>query len=572
MALKALMLRRDIDLKTAELSALQAKDTELSAREDELTRSIGEVETAEQRAAVEAEVSKFDTERSAHEQAKADVNAELDRLRAELAETEKKEPPAASKAAEPVEGRMNAMTHERTVNVRALPMNRKAFEAAYTRPERKAIVAQPEVQEFFAQLRSCSKAQASVTGADLTIPVIFLDLIAENMYRYSKLLNRVRVRDVPGQGRQTIGGTVPEAIWEECCGALNELSFVFNQVETGCYKVGGYILICNSLLQDSDLALASDLIEMLSESIGMAKDTAILYGRGGAKKMPLGIVTRLAQTAQPTDYPANAPAWVDLHTSNIITIKADLTGAAFWSALTIAAGNTFTRYSRGEQFWAMNSRTYSLLKSKAITFTAMGDVVANVFGTLPIINGDIDILEFIPDGDIIGGYGDLYLWAQRQGMAIGTDMAGFRLRVTDNTLFWGRERADGQPIIPGAFVAINIKGGAVTTTYNFPADTANDADLQALTIGSLTLSPAFDAATQTYTASAANSVSSAAVTATPARSAASVAITVASGTTTKNVINGGSAALATGENIISVTVRNGNAVKVYTVAVTRAAS
>lgn len=29
------------------------------------------------------------------------------------------------------------------------------------------------------------------------------------MYRYSKLLNRVRVRNVSGEARQTIAGTVP---------------------------------------------------------------------------------------------------------------------------------------------------------------------------------------------------------------------------------------------------------------------------------------------------------------------------------------------------------------------------
>ena len=65
---------------------------------------------------------------------------------------------------------------------------------------------------------------------------------------------------------------------------------------------------------------------------------------------------------------------------------------------------------------------------------------------------------------------------------------------------------------------------------------------------------------------------SAAVTATPAQNGAKVAITVTSGTTTKNVVNGGSAALATGANTIAVTVTQGNATRVYTVTVTRAAS
>ena len=137
----------------------------------------------------------------------------------------------------------------------------------------------------------------------------------------------------------------------------------------------------------------------------------------------------------------------------------------------------------------MNSKTLSLLKSKVITFTASGDIAANIFGTLPIINGDIDVLEFIPDGDIIGGYGDLYIWAQRSGIAI--ESSTDAMFIQDNTLFRGKERADGMPIIPGAFVAININGQAVTTAMTFAADKANDAKLNELTVNGLTLAPTF---------------------------------------------------------------------------------
>lgn len=177
-------------------------------------------------------------------------------------------------------------------------------------------------------------------------------------------------------------------------------------------------------------------------------------------------------------------------------LAANKTGAEFWAELQLAAGNTFTRYSRGNQFWAMNSKTYALLKSKAITFTASGDVVANVYGVLPIVTGDIDILEFMPDGDIVGGYGDLYLFAQRSGMTV--ESSREVQFIQDNTVFKGKQRADGMPVIPGAFVAININGSAVTTAMDFAADTANDADLQDIT--GLTLAPAFSADVTTYAA------------------------------------------------------------------------
>lgn len=472
MALKAIMLRKSIEKKKAELEALREKDAEFQTREAELEAAIGEAQTQEEEAAVSEQVEAFDAEHNAHEAAKDGLTREIEALENELAEEERKQKvPPTTAAVEKTEERRDA-THMNKINIRSLPVGQRAFEALPVE-QRNSILAQEDVKQFLAQLRSMKGQTRAVQGGELTIPVVFLDLIAENMYRYSKLMNRVRIREVSGQARQTIAGTVPEAVWTEMCANLNELTFVFNQVTLDGYKVGGFIPVCNALLEDNDVNLASWIIEMMSESIGLAKDKAILYGKGSAYHMPLGIVTRLAQTAKPDSYPADAPEWVDLHTSNIISLSADLTGAAFWAALQIAAGNTFTKYNRGTQFWAMNSKTYALLKSKAVKFTASGDVVANVFGLLPIVTGDIDVLEFMPDGDIVGGYGDLYLWAQRSGMTIGADEWGFTNRVRDQTLFFGKERADGMPVIAGAFVAININGSAPTTSMLFAGDVAN---------------------------------------------------------------------------------------------------
>lgn len=557
MALKTLMMRREIERKKAELAALREKDAEFQTREAELEAAINEAETDEQREAVAAEVDTFDGDKANHEEAKNGLTREIEDLEAQLAEAERNVPELTKPENKKNERSIFAMN---TVNIRSLPMNQRAFEALPTE-QRAAILAQEDVKNFLTQLRSFKGQTRAITGGELTIPVVFLDLIAENMYRYSKLMNRVRVRNVNGEARQTIAGVVPEAVWTECCGAINELTFAFNQVTLDCYKVAGYVPVCNSLLEDNDVNLASWIVEMISEAIGLAKDKAILYGTGN--KMPLGIVTRLAQTAEPAGYPATAPEWVDLHTTNIQSIAANLTGAEFWSALMLATGNTFTRYSRGNQFWAMNSRTYARLKSKAITFTATGDVVANVYGVLPIVTGDIDILEFMPDGDIVGGYGDLYLWAQRAGMTI---EASTEVQfIQDNTVFRGKERADGMPVIPGAFVAININGAAVTTVMDFAADTANDADLNDLTIGSLALTPTFDADTTTYAVTATGTAD--AVTATTAQARANVAISYGG----KNVKNGSNVTWATGTNPLTVTVTNGNAVKVYTVNVTKGA-
>lgn len=563
MALKALMLKRSIDAKKAELAALEAKDEEFATREADLAQAIEEVEPGniEQEGAINAEIEQFEVDSTTHSEAKETLRVDIERLEGELEEIERNAPvpPAPEIKKNDVRGDQRM----ENINIRSLPMTRRAFDAL-PMEQRNTIVAQDDVKAFLGELRSMKGQSRAITGAELTIPVVFLDLISENMFRYSKLLNRVRVRNVSGEARQTIAGTVPEAVWTEMCGAINELSFTFNQVTLDGYKVAGYVPVCNSLLEDNDINLASWIVEMLSEAIGLAMDKAILYGKGAASKMPLGIVTRLAQDSKPADYPANAPEWVDLSDSNILQIGgASVTGAEFWSALMTATGATYTRYNRGNMFWAMNSKTYATLKSKLITFTATGDIVANLFGSLPIVTGDIDVLEFIPDGDIIGGYGDLYLLAMRSGMTI--ESSTHVQFIQDNTVFRGKQRADGMPIIPGAFVAININNQAVTTVMDFAADTANDAQLEDITLTGATIS--FDPETYTYSATATSN--SLKVEATAAQAAAQIAIQ-ANG---KNVRNGGTVTLTASElNPITVTVNQGNATRVYTLNITGAAA
>lgn len=567
MALKILMLRSKMDRLNKELESLREKDAEFATREAELEQAVNEAATEEEEKVVAENVDQFEAEKQAHDERKSALEQEISGIEGQIKEIEANAPtrgnnPVANPESKHNErGETNKMN---IVNIRSLPKNQRVFDAL-SDEQRQAILSDNTMREFLKELRSMKGQQRAVSGAELSIPVVMLDLIAENMYRYSKLLNRVRVRNVRGEARQTIAGTVPEAVWTEMCGAINELSFVFNQITLDGYKVAGFVPVCNSILEDNDVNLAGWIVEMLSEAGALATDKAILYGKGAASKMPLGIVTRLAQTKQPSDYPANAPAWVDLHTSNVIKIDgATSTGAEFWAKLMEAIGNTYTRYSRGEMFWAMNSKTYAKLRSKLITFTATGDVVANLYGTLPVITGNVDVLEFIPDGDIIGGYGDLYLLALRSGMTI--ESSREVQFIQDNTVFKGKQRADGMPVIPGAFVAININNVAVTTTMDFAADTANDAQLSELSIGNETLSPTFKATTYSYTVTA--SETSDKVEATAAAAGAQVTINYNGA----NVRNGGTVTWKADGTAhpLTVTVQQGNAVRVYTVNVTKA--
>lgn len=471
--LRALMLQREIEAREAELSQLHERDAAFETREAELTAQIAEVETDEQREFMNGEIETFETERSAHNDAVAALEAKLTELRANLAAEEAKAPKINNKGGDPAAKNERSAVMIPTINIRSLPMSQRAFDA-YPMEWREATVQRDDVQAFLRQLRSFKGQTRGVSGADLLVPQILLDIIAENRFRYSKLLNRVRRRDIRGKGKQPVAGTRQPGVWVGARARLNEIKLQFNAVMLDDFKNAAVVVVSNTDLEDSDMNLAGFIVEELSESLGLSDDMAILYGKGAAYNMPMGVCTRLAQSSAPDPYPVDAPAWVDLHSTNVLTVNGpSLTGAAFWEALNVATGNTFTKYSRGELSWAMNSKTYNYLRGKAIATSVTGEWVSLIGGSLPIVSGQIDILEFMPDYDIVGGYFDLYLWGQRRGMEIGMDDMGLTNRIQDTTVFFGKERADGLPVIPGAFVAINIYNQSPTTSILFPTDDAN---------------------------------------------------------------------------------------------------
>ena len=543
MALRQLMLKSKIDKKRNELASLKEKDTDFATREADLETAIAEAQTEEEQQVVSEQVEKFENEKQTHEAAKEALETEISELEGELERAEK-EPP--QKRTKKTEGEKRTM------------VDRRKFFGMDTQ-ERDEFFARDDVKGFLARVKDMALQQRTITGADLTIPTVVLDLIKQNAENYSKLINRVKVRPVSGKARQNIMGALPEAVWTEACAALNELSFGFTQVEVDGYKVGGIIYICIATLEDSDYNLATEIINALGAAIGLALDKAILYGTG--VKMPLGIVTRLAQEEQPDNYPAAARAWEDLHESNLITISGK-TGIELFKEIVKAGKAVKGKYSRGSKFWVMNESTYTDLQVEAMSINAAGAIVSAQNGTMPVAGGDVITLsdDIIKDGNIVAGYGDLYLLAERAGSTFSrSDEYRF---AEDQVAFKGTARYDGMPVIAEGFMAIGI-GAAPATDATFPGDTANDTTLSELTIGSLALSPEFDAETLAYTATATGA--SDVVTASPIQEKARVHIEFAG----KNYPNGASLKWSSGANTVNIIVESGVSKRTYTVTVTK---
>lgn len=342
-----------------------------------------------------------------------------------------------------------------------------------TRTQRDAFYANTNVADFLQRVRSIAGSKRSVTGAELNIPTEVLDVLRDNLQQYSKLISRVMLKPVSGKARQPIISKVPEGVWMEMAGALNELELRFTQVEADGYKVGGFVPIDNYLLQDSDINLGEEIMYQLGQSIGLALDKAIVFGKGAKGKMPLGIVSRLAQTSQPDGWnSATRGEWTDLHSSHVLKLSLSTeSGTAFFRPLLQACAKAKATYNTDGLTWIVNDATAKDLKIRAMEFNANAALVAGMENQMPIIGGEIVTLDFIPDNMIVGGYLSEYLLAEREGSSFAvSEHVRF---LEDQTAFRGTARYDGQPVSGEAFVALTYDNTNVTTELSFAADYAN---------------------------------------------------------------------------------------------------
>ena len=467
MALRVLMIRKKIDDKKKELEAIRKLLTEFVTREADLEKSIEEAQTEEEQKVVEEAVDKFEEEKKEAEEKEKTLSDEVDALEKELAEKEK--PEEEEKAEEPVkEERKEIKTS----------MNKRDFYSVIDAQERAKMFADDSVKSWLNEIRTSIKNKRAVENVGLTIPEVVLPLLRANIQNWSKLYDKVNVQNVSGEAREVVMGTVGEAVWTECCANLNELALGFNSWDVDCYKVGGFYALCKANVEDSDYDLMAEVLIALGQAIGKALDKAILYGRNTSanQKMPMGIVTRLAQTTAPAGYPTTARAWQNLSVTN--RIKITLTGEPneALAQLLIASSAVANDYARGNITWVMNDKTYKTLLAYTLNVNSAGAVVSAINGTMPVVGGDVEVLNFIPDDVVIFGYFDLYLLAERAGRDFASsEHVRF---IQDQIVYKGTARYDGAPIIAEAFAIADLSGEEGTSAFDptavsFPQDTAN---------------------------------------------------------------------------------------------------
>lgn len=466
MALKVLLLRSKLSAVNATLAQLREQLDGFETREAELAADIEAAQTNEERAACETAIGEFEADR---DKVTADIEAAEAEARSLTEQIEAAEANAAeARGASPAEKNQRG-AHKTMPNHIAGDAHSRFYGMTYA--QRDAFFAREDVTAFLTRTREMLGQQRAVSGAALGIPEVMLDIIRDNINRYSKLIGYTRLRQVRGKARQNIVGTVPEAVWTEMVGTLNEMTITINQVETDGYKVGGYVFVSNCYLEDDDnIGLATEILDQLGQAIGYALDKAILFGTG--TKMPVGIATRLAAAEQPAWWGTNQGTFTNLSTSNVKKLNiAAKNGAEFYADLIGALGVADTKYSAGKPVWVCNHKTHIDLQAKALAFNSAAALTAGVTSELPVIGGQIVELDFVPDNEIIGGYMDLYLLAEREGTTL--EQSTEVKFIEDQTAFKATARYDGKPVRGEAFVVVRYDNVAPVTSATFAADSAN---------------------------------------------------------------------------------------------------
>lgn len=466
MALKVLLLRSKLTAVNATLAQLRDQLDGFETREAELAADIEAAQTDDERAACETAIGEFEADR---DKVTADIEAAEAEARSLTEQIEAAEANAAeARGASPAE--KNQRGAHKTMPTHIAGDARSRF-YGMTYAQRDAFFAREDVTEFLTRTREMLGQQRTVSGAALGIPEVMLDIIRDNINRYSKLIGYTRLRQVRGKARQNVVGTVPEAVWTETVGTLNELTVSISQIETDGYKVGGYVFVSNCYLEDDDnIGLATEILDQLGQAIGYALDKAILFGTG--TKMPVGIATRLAAAEQPAWWGTNQGTFTALATTNVIKANsAAKNGEEFYADLITALGAADPKYSNGTPVWVCNHKTHVALQCKALAFDGAAALTAGVTSEMPIIGGKIVELDFVPDNEIIGGYMDLYLLAEREGTTL--EQSREVKFIEDQTAFKASARYDGKPVRGEAFVVVRYDNVAPVTSVTFATDSAN---------------------------------------------------------------------------------------------------
>lgn len=429
MALKQVILNRKIEKRKNMLEELKGKDKDFEKRKSDLESALEEAETDEDFQAIEDENAKLIEEKEEHDEEKGKLEGEIKDLEEELEELNRSAPKNNEKRDnEPEKKNVGGDT-------------RMAHNKYETREQMLERLNQPEVREFYAKVAEAAKDKRALSGTEVIIPESVINMIQQRLGDYSTLYREVTVQQLSGTARIIMDGAIPEAIWTEMCDPVEELATAFSQTELDGFKVGGFIPVCNAVLEDSMINLANFVEQRLSMAIAKSLDKAILIGEGPTAKQPLGVITALAGE---TNRNVTSTGELADIVGNMALIDDGEDGAPLGEVIAVMKRSTY----------------YSKIAPQTFLPTADGRLVVQTAQSPRLPDGTrIVFSQYAPENTIVMGDFKKYLLGERAGvkLAVSTDVRF----IQDQTVFKGTARYDGKPIYNEFFVVITIENGGV---------------------------------------------------------------------------------------------------------------
>ena len=417
-----------------------------------------------------------------------------------------------------------------------------------------------EERTYYQRLGEAMKAtnpQQAVTGLDVALPKTVIDSVFEELQTAHPLLSRINFRATGGAVEIMVNTNgYEEAAWGDLCDDIvKELTAGIKKIPATLLKLSAFLPVCKAMLDLGPEWLDNFVRQTLYEALSNGLEAGIVTGDGNKKT--IGMNRQVGDNVVVTGgaYPEKAAIKVT-----------DLSPATVGNLLSIMAADPNGKPRRvRDVIFLVNPQDYLQKVMPATTLMSPDGTYRNDVMPYPM---EVIQTAALPRGKAIMGLAYRYL-----AMA-GTSPEG-RIEYSDHYRFLEDERvylikayANGMPLDNNAFLVLDISG-IQPATYKVTQVTAptpsNDATLSALSIGSLSLTPAFASATVSYTATTTNATNT--ITAVPSDAAAALKVTV----NDEEIDNGTAATWQTGSNTVKVlvTAPDGEATKTYTVTVTK---
>ena len=420
-------------------------------------------------------------------------------------------------------------------------------------------------KDFYQKFGDAIKAKdprQALANLDVVLPETVLTAVFDELQTSHPLLSRISFT-YTGAAIKMLMNTngYQTGAWGKLCDEIvQELTSGFKEVDTGLFKLSAFMPVCKAMLELGPEWLDSYVRQVLYEAYSNGLEFGFVAGTGNDQ--PIGMIRQVGDDVQVSGgvYPEKTKIAVN-----------DLTPATLGNLLSLIAVDPNGK--------PRNVRDLILIVSPQDYFQkvmpATTQMTPNGTYQNDVLPYPISIIQSpaVKNGEAVLGMGYKYFAAAGSSTSGNIEYSDHYHFLEDERVYLIKGYANGFPMDNNAFLHLDISSLRPLTYRVTVVDEptpSNDATLSALSLGSVSLSPAFDSETTTYTASTTNTTNT--VTATPANAGAKVVITN-KGTTggAVEIPNGTAATWQAGTNTLTITVtaEDGTTTKAYTVTVTK---